>query len=80
MAFQGNTDPRLAVKYDTGEVMDSMTNTRQTCKHTLDTFTSLTLHALAGQLLETAYCLRITRTAHVLDLSFAPITEHQSSM
>lgn len=48
MEFQGKTDPRPVVKYDPGEVTDSMTNTWQTCKHTLDTFTSLTLHAVAG--------------------------------
>lgn len=48
MEFQGNTDPRLAMKYDTKEAIYSMTNTRQTCKHTLDTFTSLTLDASAG--------------------------------
>lgn len=35
---------------------------------------------LLGMLLETAYCLRITQNTHVIDLSFAPITEHQSSM
>lgn len=35
---------------------------------------------LLGMLLETACCLRITRNTRVIDLSFAPITEHQSSM
>lgn len=47
-SFKARWPPQLTMKYDTEEVIYSMTNTRQKCKHTLDTFTSLTWRAPAG--------------------------------